>query len=248
MVKVTFSSWQQQPVDTNLDTYVITHGYRSNGATDWIIDLAQEIDRENPNSNIILTDWSEGADTFNYFSAVRDTESVGDSLAQWLVTENINPDTTQLIGHSLGAHVSGIAGDVYEDITGNSIETIVGLDPAGVGYESSFFFRGKTPDERLDRTDADRVIVFHTSDIFGYDDPLGSLDLYINPNDFLQPGARSAVGNHSYAQQLYTDLIGGSGYSQNNNQVLGDGIFDYQDILTFNGSFNVTTTNSVFFG
>lgn len=248
MVEVTFSSWSQEPIDTNADTYVITHGYLSSSESEWVGNLAQEIDRLDPNSNIILTDWSEAADTINYLSAVEDTQEVGSQLATWLIDEEVNPDNTQLIGHSLGAHASGIAGDVYEDITGNSIETIVGLDPAGPAYEDFLFSDGKSAGERLDATDGDRVVAFHTSDTFGYDDPLGLLDLYINPDDMLQPGKSNALGNHNYAQSLYTDLIGGNDYVQGNYQILGDGIFNYEDIFAFSGSIDVDTTDSVVLG
>ncbi|MDJ0746709.1 MAG: hypothetical protein QNJ32_25575 [Xenococcaceae cyanobacterium MO_167.B27] len=248
MVEVTFSSWSAEPIDTDYNTYVITHGYQSSSSEEWVNDLAQEIDDRDPFSNIILTDWSEAADTLNYFSAVEDTEAVGNQLAIWLSKNEINPDTTQLIGHSLGAHVSGIAGDVYEDITGSSIETIVGLDAAGPAYEDFLFFSGKSPEERLDPTDAERVIAFHTSETFGYDDPLGILDLYINPDDLFQPGEWNAIGNHSYAHQLYTDLVAGNGYRQSNEEVLGDGIFDYEDLFAFSGSIDVDTNNPVFFG
>ena len=187
MVEVTFSSRSQKPIEADSDTYVITHGYLSSSSEAWVNSLAREIEQLDPNSNIILTDWSEAANTVNYFSAVEATEVVGDRLAVWLDEAGVDPDTTQLIGHSLGAHVSGIAGDVYEDITGSSIETVVGLDPAGPAYEPALFFSGRSPSDRLDPTDADRVVVFHTSDSFGYDDPLGLLDLYINPDDWLQP-------------------------------------------------------------
>ena len=248
MVKVTFSSWSAEPIETDYNTYVITHGYQSSSSSEWVNALAQEIDRREPFSNIILTDWSEAADTLNYSSAVKDTEDVGNQLAIWLIENEVNPDTTQLIGHSLGVHTSGIAGDVYSDIMGRSIETIVGLDPAGVTYEKFLFFSGKSPEERLDPTDAERVVAFHTSETFGYDDPLGLLDLYVNPDDWFQPGQTNAIGNHGYAHQLYIELVGGNGYRQSNDQLLGDGIFDYGDIFAFSGSIDVDTTDSVFFG
>ena len=248
MVNVTFSSWSAEPIDTEYNTYVITHGYLSSSSEEWVDAMAQEIEERDPFSNIILTDWSEDANTLNYFSAVEDAEDVGNELAIWLSEEGVNPDTTQLIGHSLGAHASGIAGDVYEDITGSSIETIVGLDPAGPAYEDFLFFSGKSPEERLDPTDADRVVAFHTSETFGYDDPLGILDLYINPDDWFQPGETNALGNHRYAYELYIELLGGNSYSQSNEQILGDGRFDYEDIFAFSGSIDVETTESVFFG
>lgn len=248
MVEVTFLPWSQEPIDTNSDTYVITHGYLSSSNEVWIGNLAQEIEQLDPDSNIVLTDWSEAANTVNYFSAVEDTENVGYQLASWLRDEGVDPDTTQLIGHSLGAHASGIAGDVYRDLTGSSIETIVGLDPAGPTYEDFLFYSGKSTNERLDPSDGDRVVAFHTSDTFGYDDPLGLLDLYINPGDLLQPGRSSPLGNHRYAHDLYTDLVGGVDYVQSNDRILGDGIFDYEDIFAFSGSIDVDTTNPVFLG
>ncbi|MGF1480012.1 MAG: hypothetical protein ACFB4I_11045 [Cyanophyceae cyanobacterium] len=242
MVEVTFSLWSADPIEADNNTYVITHGYMSSSSQDWVGDLAQEIDQRDPLSNIILTDWSEEADTLNYFNAVADTEAVGNQLALWLNDSGVNPDTTQLIGHSLGAHVSGIAGDVYDDITGRSIETIVGLDPAGPAYEDTFFSSGKPLSERLDASDADRVVALHTSETFGYDDPLGILDLYINPDDWFQPGEWNALGNHGYAHDLYADLVGGEKYRQSSSQSLGDGLFDYGDIFTFSGSIDVDTT------
>ena len=248
MVDASFLSWSARPIETDRNTYVITHGYLSSSSENWIDNLAQAIDRRDPDSNIIITDWSETADTVNYFSAVEDTEDIGNQLAIWLNEQGVNPDTTLLVGHSLGAHVSGIAGDVYSDITGSSIETIVGLDPAGPLYEKVLFYSGKSPSERLDPTDGDRVVAFHTSDTFGYDDPLGLLDFYVNSDGLLQPGETNALGNHRYAHDLYTDLVLGNGYSQGNDKILGDGILDYEDIFAYSGSVDVNTTNSLSLG
>ena len=77
MVEVTFSSWSAEPIENDRNTYVITHGYLSSSSEEWIDDLAQEIDDRDPFANIILTDWSEAANTLNYFSAVEETEVVG---------------------------------------------------------------------------------------------------------------------------------------------------------------------------
>ena len=242
MVNVNFSSWSGQPIQANRPTYVITHGYRGSDRAQWSDSLAATIDRQDPGSNIFITDWSESANNFNYFNTVDDVDDVGDRMANWLQENKVNPDTTQLIGYSLGAHVSGIAGDTYEDITGRSIATIVGLDPAGVGYESSWFSRGKSPADRLDSTDAERVVAIHTSDFFGYDDPLGKLDLYVNEDSRFQPGKFGPAGNHSYAYELYTDLVGGNSYKQNSSDVFSDGKLDYQDIFALSGTVDVATT------
>lgn len=244
MVEVNFSLSEAADIDLSYETYVITHGYQSSSNQTWVRELAGEIKELDNTSNVVLVDWSEAADNFNYFSAVEDTEIVGDRLANWLYDTGIDPDTTQLIGHSLGAHVSGIAGDIYRDITGRSVETIVGLDAAGPAYERTWFSSGRSLDERLDRTDAERVVAFHTSETFGYDDPLALLDLYINPDDWFQPGEWNALGNHGYAHELYTELVNGVEYRQS-TEILGDGIFDYDDLFAFSGSVDVDTTSIV---
>lgn len=63
----------------------------------------------------------------------------------------MNPADVHMIGHSLGAHTAGYAG---ERITG--LGRITGLDPAEP------YFQGMPPFVRLDPTDAKFVDVIHT--------------------------------------------------------------------------------------
>lgn len=245
MVELNFSLWGSSSFNPSYETFVITHGYRSSSATDWIPEMAQAITILDSTSNIILADWSDRADTLFYSSAVNNTIDVGNQLGNLLRDLGANPDTTQLIGHSLGAHVSGIAAEVYQDLTGVEIGTIVGLDPAGPGYEDSLLTSGAPTSQRLDASDANQVVVLHTSETFGYDDRLGDLDLYLNWDDFNQPGEWNAVGNHGYAPEVYIELIEGYGYVQNNG-LLG-GIFDYDDFFSYTGVAYVdTSTNHTF--
>ena len=64
----------------------------------------------------------------------------------------------------------------------------------------------------------------------------------------LQPGETNALGNHRYAYNLYTDLVSGNSYSQSNNQLLGDGRLNYEDIFAYSGSVDVDTTSSLSLG
>ncbi|MDJ0598570.1 MAG: hypothetical protein QNJ37_06995 [Crocosphaera sp.] len=232
-------------LDTNQDTYVLTHGWRSNGVTDkdWI-DLAQSIKDYNPYANIIFTDWTDLASNLNYWESADDTATVGQELATFLDEQGVDGTKTTLIGHSLGAHVSGIAGDKYDDITGNSsLSMIIGLDPAGPDFEDGA--RGTSA--RLDASDADHVVAFHSSKTLGYDDALGDADFYLNWNDLLditshQPGESSFFGNHGYPIELLSDLYQGVAYSQ------ADGtVFDYSDVYpnTASGSYDITTIATV---
>ncbi|XP_022235545.1 pancreatic lipase-related protein 3-like [Limulus polyphemus] len=66
-------------------------------------------------------------------------------------TKNISLDSVHLIGHSLGAHVAGYAGERL-----NKVRRITGLDPAGP------YFTGTAENVRLDRSDAEFVDVIHT--------------------------------------------------------------------------------------
>ena len=138
----------------------------------------------------------------------------------------------------MGAHVSGIAGDVYDDLTGLAITQIIGLDPAGPLFESP---GGRGTSERLDPTDGDRVIAFHTSNTLGYDGTLADLDLYVNWDDLFQPGKSSFVGNHSYPIELLADLYQGAGYLQPSDS----SVFDLADLSTLSGSVNLDTTATV---
>ena len=73
-----------------------------------------------------------------------------------------------LIGHSIGAHIAGFAGKTSTKGTGQMIQKISGLDPAG----PCFF--NEPSDLRLSKTDANFVDVVH-SDIraLGITNPIG---------------------------------------------------------------------------
>lgn len=90
----------------------------------------------------------------------------------------------EILGHSLGSHLSSYIGKSIYAITGKKVGRITALDPAGPGWEN----KQMNETERLNSNDADFVDVIHT-DIFysGYVAPIGHVDFY--PNDGKhQPG------------------------------------------------------------
>lgn len=70
-------------------------------------------------------------------------------LLDLLVTSyGLNLDDVTIIGHSLGAHIAGRTGKFLKAHWMHKIGCIVGLDPAGVGFD---FLK---PEKRLDSKDA----------------------------------------------------------------------------------------------
>jgi pimeloyl-ACP methyl ester carboxylesterase len=228
MVQVTFNVWgntaidRTRTIDREAPTYVIIHGYQSTGGNssngfkpaDWMANIANTIRQRESNANIILVDWEKGASSLWYPTAAGNTSDVGNQLGNYLRTIGVDPNLTTLIGHSLGAHIAGFAGTNYRNATGQLLGQIVGLDPAGPSFE------GVGPAQRLDPSDARRVTAFHTSQTLGYDDRLGTLDIYVNWNDMFQPGQWNFAGNHSYAHTLYTQLLQGLSFRQSNGTFL----------------------------
>lgn len=213
MVQVDFYS-ANCAIDTDTNTYLIVHGFQNDSQTDWVLRMTDNLVNLDPDANIISVDWSESTLTLDYNAAVEDTLAVGEIIADYLLEIEVNPSTTQLIGHSLGAHVSGIAGDLYDELTGNPIDTIIGLDPAGPEYEPSSLKEARIESERLDPLDAERAIALHTSTFLGYDRPLGDLDVYLNWQDEFQPGQSNFIDNHGYAHQVYNELLEGDRFLQ----------------------------------
>ncbi|XP_055633799.1 lipase member H-like [Toxorhynchites rutilus septentrionalis] len=155
--------------------------------------------------NIVVVDWSKCALNWNYISAASCVEIVGRTLARVLVdletTRGMSLDNVYLIGHSLGAHIAGIAGKY---IPRGKVSTIVGLDPA-----FPLFYLDR-PNNRVATGDATYVEIIHTNGgILGFRDPLGSADFYPN-GGITQPGCGLNIGglcSHSRSWKLFVESL-----------------------------------------
>jgi pancreatic triacylglycerol lipase len=116
-------------------------------------------------TNVVIVDWGHGSG-WPYTQAAANTRVVGAEVAkliEFLVAEGrANIANFHLIGHSLGAHVAGYAG---EALTG--LGRITGLDPAEPNFKHT------DTRARLDPGDANFVDVIHTdgstfNEISGY--------------------------------------------------------------------------------
>ncbi|XP_059168296.1 inactive pancreatic lipase-related protein 1-like [Physella acuta] len=166
-------------------TKIIVHGFLDSvDLTSWGKQMKDELLKQG-DYNVILVDWS-GGNKLPYTQATANTRVVGAQIAQ-LINQIIAIFSTpvkdfHVIGHSLGAHTAGYAG---ERVPG--LGRITGLDPAGPYFEN-------TPASvRLDPTDALFVDVIHTdagtllTASLGIIQAVGHADFYPN-SGHNQPG------------------------------------------------------------
>lgn len=153
-------------------TRIFIHGYYSDRKT--FMKYAHAYLRRG-DYNFIAINWLRGARTLNYFRARRRVELVGEATARfvgYLMRLGLQLKDLILIGHSLGAHVSGVAAKYIE---GGKPAAIIGLDPAFP------LFRLLEQSHRLHYTDADYVQIIHTNGGFlGIRHPIGHADFYPN--------------------------------------------------------------------
>ncbi|XP_054152599.1 pancreatic triacylglycerol lipase-like, partial [Oppia nitens] len=135
----------------------IVHGLLENKyLSKWMIQLKDAL-LSYEDCYVFIVDWSDG-NSLPYEQALSNTRVVGPVMALFiselmdkygLQTKNVH-----IIGHSLGAHIAGYAGQRLNGTIGR----ITGLDPAGPQFEGL-----NNIDVRLDPTDAQFVDIIHSN-------------------------------------------------------------------------------------
>lgn len=159
-------------------TKFIVHGFLDDpNVTTWMKTMKDEL-LKHGDYNVVIVDWSHG-NLPPYGQASANTRTVGAQIASiikvLMTTYACSADSFHLIGHSLGAHTVGYAG---ERIPG--LGRITGLDPAGPDFANT------DKVVRLDETDAVFVDVIHTDAKnllllgFGLKEQIGHSDFYPN--------------------------------------------------------------------
>lgn len=161
----------------SIGVVMIFHGWGESHLKKWVSDLSNAL-LNRTNTNIIVVDWYEGSDEFNYLKAVQNTRVVGREVALFIKSlseqSSISLSRFHLIGHSLGAHVAGYTGEYL-----SGIGRITALDAAGPAFE------GTGPECRLDESDALFVDAIHTDappngEGVGISQRIGHCDFYPN--------------------------------------------------------------------
>ncbi|XP_058119574.1 phospholipase A1 VesT1.02-like [Anopheles ziemanni] len=185
-------------------TRVIVHGWLNNKNSPFVEQLRHAYIRR-WDYNVIVVDWSSCAKLWNYIRAVKCVPVVGKSLA-FLLDElhrrrELQLENVYIVGHSLGAHVAGIAG---KRVQYGPIHTIVALDPALP------LFSMHAPENRINAQDARYVEVWHTNGgWFGFLRPIGTADFYPNGGTH-QPGCglpMAGLCSHTRAWELFVESL-----------------------------------------
>ncbi|KAK0175918.1 hypothetical protein PV328_000107 [Microctonus aethiopoides] len=166
--------------DSKRKTKFIIHGFIDTPLSNWVKEMRNEL-LQHGDYNVIIVDWAGGSLPL-YTQATANTRLVGLEIAHLIkhlhMNYGLDMSDVHLIGHSLGAHTAGYAGEKLDGEVGR----ITGLDPAEP------YFQGMPSHLRLDWTDAQLVDVIHTDGKrYGMSQPCGHLDFYPN-NGKEQPG------------------------------------------------------------
>ncbi|BFZ16541.1 hypothetical protein BsWGS_19580 [Bradybaena similaris] len=159
-------------------TKFVVHGFLDNvNISPWMKEMKDEL-LTHGDYNVVLVDWF-GGNRPPYTQATANTRVVGAQIADVvnaiIKSKGSKADSFHIMGHSLGSHICGYAG---ERIPG--LGRITGLDPAGPYFENT------DPVVRLDPSDAVFVDVIHSDAKsllqlgFGITEPVGHSDFYPN--------------------------------------------------------------------
>ncbi|XP_070183854.1 pancreatic triacylglycerol lipase-like [Littorina saxatilis] len=164
----------------NRPTKFLVHGFIDNTLLgSWMQKMTKEF-LTHGDYNVVIVDWGFGSLAL-YGQATANTRVVGAMIAQLITfmqtTTGAKPEDMHIIGHSLGSHVAGYAGEKLR-----YLGRITGMDPAEP------YFQNTDKVVRLDPSDALFVDVIHTDAASFYSPDLGlgmnqacgHVDFYVN--------------------------------------------------------------------
>jgi len=203
-------------IDPTAWTFFVVPGFQDPGTSAPSLSQADAIRQAYLEANVIVVDWhvpaqveAEGERSGlallgqicglyqEYRKAAAVSKQVGRRIAEWMKAKGVPPSRTVICGHSLGAQIAAFASNecARSELCDEPVGILVATDPAGPCFELN------RPGERLDKTDADRVIVVHTTEVFGDENPIGTWDIYVEWPESEQP---DYVWQHSQARELVT--------------------------------------------
>ncbi|XP_045466626.1 lipase member H-like [Harmonia axyridis] len=193
--------------ETQGKLFFIVHGWNEDiSDAEWCRKLAMSLTNVFKKSEVVLVDWGSSSNKYLYPLAALRTKTIGKLIAN-RITELVEKHCFPLediifIGYDLGAHVCGHVGRFFAETNNKKLPEIIGLDP------SALLFEGRNPEERLDETDAEIVMVVHSETSMVGVKECGTIDFYPNGGSD-QPGCMkwNLLCNHQRSYQLFTAAI-----------------------------------------
>ncbi|XP_076165997.1 phospholipase A1-like [Ptiloglossa arizonensis] len=182
-------------------TKFITHGW-INSHKSKACYLIRDAFLQHGDYNVIVVNWSKISQK-PYLWASRRVLMVGQyvsSMINFLAQQGMDVSQVSLVGHSLGAHIVGLAA---RNAKGN-VKFVVGLDPALPNFLQS------GPGSRISRDDAQHVEIIHTNaGLLGFSNSIGQIDFYPNGGTFQVGCTIDLIGacSHLRAVRLYAESI-----------------------------------------
>ncbi|KAJ8704822.1 hypothetical protein PYW08_012142 [Mythimna loreyi] len=190
--------------DSSKRTIILLHG--------WLDDVTSEFNRalvpgflSAEDVNVIVVDWSAGAGSINYFTALANTLPSGVSVARFITWLNTASGASlskyHVVGHSLGGHQAGIIGRNV----GGQIAYITALDAAYPGWANNV--------HKFTSTDGVYTEAIHTNaGLLGYFNPLAQVDFY--PNGGIDmPGCSSQECSHKRSFFYFKESVESGGFT-----------------------------------
>jgi len=224
------ADWRAQ---TGVMTFLVVHGFRDTGTSEESLRQARAIRQRFERDNVVIVSWrvpncpdpaaSRKGDSFfghmwqlasDYAQAVDIARRVGREIGDWMNEKQISPESTVISGHSLGAQIAAFASNAcaLPELFGAPVRAILAADPAGP------LFEGRLPAERLDPSDAQEVIVVHTTDMLGVKSAVGTVDTYVSWPASKNP---DTIARHSFARELVTDSFLAQGLAHSDGTPFG---------------------------
>lgn len=178
--------------DGSRPTYLLIHGFLASWKSNWMCD-AKDLILDNVDANVFIVDWSGGAKPMvpiDYGASVSNTQYVANLLSEFiqlllLMSGQSDAGKFHLIGHSLGAHISGFIG-----YNVGSVNEIMALDPAGPCFTAKSQAESESAEDtgllhkakrRLSPESANFVLALHTdTTLFGLNENCAHYDVYVN--------------------------------------------------------------------
>uniref|UniRef100_F7FF90 Lipase H n=1 Tax=Callithrix jacchus TaxID=9483 RepID=F7FF90_CALJA len=113
----TINSSAFENLNVTKKTTFIVHGFRPTGSPPvWMEDLVKAL-LSVEDMNVVVVDWNRGATTVIYNHASSKTRKVATILKEFIdqvLAEGASLDDIYMIGVSLGAHIAGFVGEMYD--------------------------------------------------------------------------------------------------------------------------------------